>query len=119
MSDKDIPFLAVLANVEPLNLLLLGDTQANRCVHQLQDDERPDDRQSPAARRRDKLPDECSAALQQAQWLSARQVLHGARGENPGQYRSQRPTNSVDTEGIERIVVFELGLEPGAGRETH
>src|SRR5258708_9605066 len=45
-----ITFLAVLRQVQPLNLLLLGDAQPNRHIHEFQNCERPHDSNHPRNR---------------------------------------------------------------------
>jgi len=78
----------MLAKIEPLDFLLLADAKADRKVDNLQDDERPNDRQSPCTGGRHNLAQKCAAPFDQSQWLAMIQILDCSRGKNSGQNRS-------------------------------
>lgn len=92
---EDVAFFAVLVEVEPLELLLFGDTQADRGVDQLQEDERDDGRPDPRNRRGDDLRREYISSFEDPQRLAGADVPDCPAGKHAGEDGPQRATQAV------------------------
>src|SRR5690606_22669519 len=82
--NENVTLFAVLAQVEPLQLLLLAYPQPNGGIEDFQQDEGSDCGKDPGDERGDDLSREYPSAFQGSQRLSIINIPHGPGGENPG-----------------------------------
>src|SRR5437016_9382367 len=111
-----ITLFVVLAVIETLNLLFLSDPQPYGGVDDLENDERPHNAEHPGDRRTDDLIEHLAAvAVHESERLHLagrvlQSIVNHIRGEDAGQDRAQGSAGAVNAEGVQRVVVAELGL---------
>ena len=115
--EENIPFLAVLAEIQTLNFLVLSDPQTHGGVQDFQNDKRAHQGDARRGENADDLREHLPGIAFQKSDGRLR-TGDGPRGKHAGEQCTNRAAHAVNAEGIERIVISKLGFERGAGPET-
>src|SRR4051794_30494360 len=106
----------MLREIEPHNLMFLTNPQSDRHIHDLQNDQRANNRKRPC----NGDPHQLIYYLmnisldhsggQRVALSVLKNGVDGTRCENPGENCTERATRSMNPEGIKRVVVAEAGF---------
>src|SRR5581483_1048083 len=107
--------LAMLRNIQALELVLLRDPQRHEDADELED--RVSDTRAP--HQCDHNPIELDQQLLGMTLDQARHPANGGGREHAGEQRAGHAADGMHAEHVERMVVFETVLEPGAGPIAH
>src|SRR3954466_14060615 len=109
----------MLREIEAHHLMFLADPQSNRHIHNLQNDQRTNYRERPCNRDPHQLIEylvRISLDHPRRQYVALsvlKNWVHGTRRENPGENCTESATRSMNTEGVQRVVVSETGFHCG------
>src|SRR5258708_4664441 len=107
---QDISFFAMDAQIEALNLVVLLDAQSDNHIADLENEQRPDDRQHPRDRHADRLIGYLAGvSVNQAERRRfasriLQSVVDGVRREHAGQDGAERSSSAMHSESVESIV---------------